>query len=300
MHESEFLIKLYAKIKKKNLHLLIFIFSTTLLSQALGSTESELSDEEYRALWDEVQDVFPKGYDKPPTASQESWEAVQPYLLPLNHPAKKVLDQVFSNGRPLLSSKDMKKAGFYNYNPSDKNIIVTGHPCLKGYLIKAYLDTCYLPEWKLWIQRIVGANQVRQSIEDLGYSNIMKAPKKWIYVLPRHSTPPSGDGYYPKHYVLVVQDMGLFSDVANQQNWRHNVTPSFLDAFYRVVILNGLVDSYYIDNSPFCFDRKIAFLDTEHYNVDIGHFPGRQQVLFNFLSPDMRNYWERLISNGGP
>lgn len=255
---------------------------------------------QHLALWDETDDIQAKGYDKPPTASDESWEAVQPYLLPYGHPIKKTLDQIFSSSRPLLSSKNMKKAGFYNYTPSDKGIIVSGHPRLNGYLIKAYLDTCYLPDWKLWIQRIVGANQIRQSILDFGYSSIMKAPKKWIYVLPKSQPPPQGEGFYPKHYVLVVQDMGILSEVANQQNWRHQATPAFLDAFYNFVTTNGLIDSYYIDNSPFCFDRKIAFLDTEHYNVDILHFPGRQSVLTRYLSPAMSAYWELLIQNGGP
>jgi hypothetical protein len=262
-----------------------------------ANTSSEES--EILALWDE-EPCTPKGYDKPSTASQESWDAVQPYLLPLGHPVKKTLDLIFSQNRPLLSSKNMKKAGFYHYTPSDKSIIVSGHPRLKGYLIKTYLDTCCLPEWKLWIQRIVGANQVRESIDAWGYSSIMKAPKKWIYVLPANQPPPQGEGYYPKHYVLVVQDMGLLSDAANLQNWRHNVTGDFLNAFYNFVMINGLVDSYYIDNSPFCFDRKIAFVDTEHYNVDVIHFPGRQQVLFEYLSPNMRKQWEQLISGGLP
>ena len=280
----------------------LFLLILTALTQPSYATVEEDAecDIELLALWDEVEDLQAKGYDKPPTASQESWDAVQPYLLPYNHPAKKTLDQIFKGTRPLLSSKNMKKAGFFNYSQSDKGIIVTGHPRLQGYLIKAYLDTCYLPEWKLWIQRIVGANQIRQSIIDFGYSSIMKAPKKWIYPLPLSPAPPVGEGYFPKHYVLVVQDMGIYSETANQQNWRHNVTPSFLDAFYTFVIANGLINSYYVDNSPFCFDRKIAFLDTEHYNVDIIHFPGRQNVLLRYLSPSMGAYWEQLILNGGP
>ena len=280
--------------------LCLALFSMCLTNLTYSNAEDSEEDKEFLALWDDFEEASPKGYAKPLTASQESWDAVQPYLLPYNHPAKKTLDLIFSQERPLLSSKNMKKAGFFNYTPSDKAIIVSGHPRLKGYLIKAYLDTCYLPEWKLWIQRIVGANQVRNSIEELGYSAIMKAPKKWIYVLPQTPPPPTGDGYFPKHYVIVVQDMGLFSETANLENWRNSMTPSLLASFYNMVMVNGLIDSYYVDNSPFAFDRKIAFVDTEHYNVDIVHFPGRQEILYKYLSATMRSYWEHLIINGGP
>lgn len=283
--------------------LIASLVSATLVTGAyLGAGVSDdLYDRELMALWDEAAELCPKGYSKPVGASQESWDAVQPYLIPSNHPAKKALDLIFSQQpRPLLSSKNMKKAGFFNYTPSDKNIIVTGHPRLKGYLIKAYLDSCSLPEWKLWIQRIVGANQIRQSIEELGYTSIMKAPRKWIYPLPGNPSPPEGEEYFPKYYVLIVQDMGLFSAIANQQNWRHAMTPNLLASFYNMVMINGLIDSYYIDNSPFSFDRKIAFVDTEHYNIDIREFPGRQEILYKFLSPAMREYWEHLLQNGGP
>lgn len=272
-----------------------------LLGNPLDDHEEENFEEEEQVCLLNKEYVFhAKGYVKAPTASNESWEAVQPFLLPFNHPVKKILDKIFKGcERPLLSSKNMKKAGFFNYTPSDKGIIVTGHPRLKGYLLKIYLDTCYLPEWKLWIQRIVGADQIRQSIIEFGYTPMMKAPKKWIYPLPNSQPPPEGEGYFPKHYVLVVQDMGILSEQANIQNWRHQATPALLDAFYNFVVVNGLIDSYFVDNSPFCFDKKIAFLDTEHYNVDLAHFPNRQYVLSQFLSPEMRNYWEQLIHNGG-
>lgn len=285
------------------MHNLLYVLLPILVLAIIPSYAiCEPVEHELLALWDEYEDLLPKGggYDKPYDVSDESWQAVQPYLLPYNHPIRKILHQIFSEPRPLLSSKNMKRAGFFNYTPSDKGIIVTGHPRLNGYLIKAYLDTCYLPDWKLWIQRIVGANLIRHSIEEMGYSVIMKAPKKWIYPLPRTQKPPSGEGYFPKGYVLVVQDMGILSEVGNQQNWRHCVTKSFLGAFYNFVVTNGLVDSYYIDNSPFCFDRKIAFLDTEHYEVSLENFPNRQYVLSRYLSPEMQAYWNLLIENGGP
>lgn len=284
--------------KFRQITILFFVFSLFFLGAQNTSLDEE--NQEFLTLWDGVEGVCSKGFEKPATASQESWDAVQPYLLPYHHPVRKVLDGIFSSSRPLLSSKNMRKAGFFNFTPSDKGVIVSGHPRLRGYLIKAYLDTCYLTEWKLWIQRIVGVNQISESIEQLGYSSIMKAPKKWIYALPSSQPPPSGNEYYPKHYVLVVQDMGIYSPASNEHHWHNRVNRSFLNAFYKIVMVNGLVDSYYVDNSPFCFDGKIAFLDTEHYNADLAQFPDRQSILMQYLSSDMRQYWEQLILNGGP
>ena len=72
---------------------------------------------------------------------------------------KTALDKIFGNERPLCSEKAMKKAGFFKYKQSDKDIIVTGHPRLVGYIIKTYLDTSGNQDWVKWIERINGANR---------------------------------------------------------------------------------------------------------------------------------------------
>ena len=80
-------------------------------------------------------------YERPSHISQDVWKSVFPYLLPENHPAKAILDQIFSSSRAILNLKTMKKAGFIDPFPENRtHVIVCTHPDLSGYIIKTYLD----------------------------------------------------------------------------------------------------------------------------------------------------------------
>lgn len=217
---------------------------------------------------------------------------VEPYLLPNDHPTKGALDQIFSASRATFSEAAMKKAGFFDPYIRSKGMIVTGHPRLKGYLIKVFLDDYDVPEWAYWVKRIEGAKTVQAVLDKYGYNKIMKVPKKWIYHLPNSPAPKEGSPF-PKSFVLVVQDMGIVGDEANTSKYRYGITKVHLEALYKVITECKLVDSVYLDNIPFCFDNKIAFLDTEWVNVTDRKL--KLNYLTKYFSPDLQKYWLSLI-----
>lgn len=221
-------------------------------------------------------------------------ERVQPFLLPDHHPAKASLDGIFSKSRALLSVKSMKKAGFIDPKPQKfTRLIVTRHPELKGYVIKAYLDAQRYykdkPEHHYWLLRIKGAESIRSLIALNGWENQMKVPHKWIYELPQQPAPPSD--YLRKHYILVEEDMELLNSKDNKAMWASRaVTHELLDSVFQLIDGLGLHDCVSIDNIPFSQDGRIAFIDTQTFDewpIDYGR-------LTPYLSPEMKAYWKQL------
>lgn len=224
--------------------------------------------------------------------SPEVLETVRPYLLPEKHPAKKVLDQLLA-GQPLKDETAFRKAGFQFKPRTDprRQMVCGKHPRLKGFLIKTYFDIhANIGKEELnWIQRIKGAEQLRQEIAQHKYSHIMKVPKKWIYLLPDNPSLPR------RRFVLVVEDMVILKRDANLEAYYFQMSRERLTALYTLLTENLLIDSIYIDNIPFCKDGKIAFIDTEHYNVT--HLPLRLHFLTSRLCPPMAKHWQELIPN---
>ena len=108
----------------------------------------------------------------------------------------------------------------------------------------------------------------------------------------RHSPAP---GIYPKYFVLVAQDMGLIGPDANAYKWKHSMTPDYLDPLFVLLTEHRMVDSVYIDNIPFSYDGKIAFVDTEHVDIPPHHYPLKLDLLLAHLSSKMQAYWKSLI-----
>lgn len=224
--------------------------------------------------------------------SPQILEKVRPYLLPDNHPTKKILDHLFAN-RPLLNEKIFQKNGF-QYHPRrepEKQLLCAKHPKLKGYLIKTYLDTQLTigKEERNWMLRIQGAEQIRSSIARHGYQKLFKVPRKWIYLLPDNPSPPR------RRFVLIVEDMQVLEMPENIEAYFFKMSRAKLDALYVLLTENHLIDSLYIDNIPFCRDGKIAFIDTEHFNVT--DVPLRLHRIHPRLCPPLAKYWSNLISN---
>lgn len=222
------------------------------------------------------------------------WDQVQPYLLPDNHPIKPQLDKIFSNARPTLSIKSMKKAGFENPEPRKfTRLIVTTHPDLKGYVIKTYLDAQRYykdkPEHVYWILRIQGVQAIQALIEKKQWASTFKVPKKWIYALPAEPSPPSE--FQRKNFILVEEDMDLYGTVDNEKIWKSTtITQETLDRVFYVLNKIGLHDCAKPDNIPFTQDGRIAFIDTQTHD----QWPVPFKDLTPYLSKDNQAYWKKI------
>jgi len=219
---------------------------------------------------------------------------VAPYLLPQDHPIKPLLDVLFSSSRATFNLETLEKAGFSKTSPRKfTKLIVTRHPAIPGYVFKLYLDAQRfhkdLAEHHFWILRVQGSELVRSIIAAHGLESSFKVPYKWIYPLPKHPKPSKN--YYPKHYILVEEDMYLLKDSDNKALWASSyVSQPLLQALYLILKQAGLYDCAKPDNIPFSVDGRIAFIDTQthsHTNVDYNK-------LTPYLSPANQAYWKSL------
>lgn len=236
-------------------------------------------------------------YVKNPYVSEELWNTLFPYFLPEYSSEKAALDYIFCKRRVLSSIQSMCKSGFIILTPPDDKIVVAKHPYLKGYLVKAYTDKMDFPDWYMWKKRIDGIRVIKEKIEQHGFQGMMKTPKKWIYPLPAEPSPKKG-APYRKNFILVVEEIDILDYKHNRKAYYKKMTPEILDAFYMMLTELLLIDSVYADNTPFCKDGRLAFIDTEH-SMDTT-MPVPISVVAQHLSPAMHAYWEQLIVNGGP
>lgn len=236
-------------------------------------------------------------YVQNPYVSEVLWNTLSPYFLPEHFPEKAALDRIFSQRRVLSSIKSMYKSGFNLLTKPDDKIVVARHPHLKGYLIKAYTDEMNFPDWYWWKKRIDGMRAIQNAIIENGFQGIMKAPKKWIYPLPPE--PQANEkAPYPKYFILVVEEMDILNFKKNRKAYKKQMTPEILDAYYTMLTSLLLIDSVYADNTIFCRDGRLAFVDSEH-SLDTT-MPVPITLVAQYLSPEMHAYWEQLIVNGGP
>ncbi len=226
-------------------------------------------------------------------AGSELWSlqegALRPYLLPENHPAKPILDRIFKDVHSSYSIETMKQAGFIAPQLRKwTHVVVTRHPDLSGYVIKAYMDTYGYhqeqPAYKHWVKRIQGARLLRTLIQKLEAENTFKVPKKWIYLLP-------GKAKSFNHCVLIEEDMHILRRSENKKMWASEaVTEETLELLARLLQKGGLRDCTKPSNIPFARDGKIAFIDTETH----GSWPIRYHRLTPALSSKNQRYWKKL------
>ncbi len=229
--------------------------------------------------------------------SKEVRLAVQPYLMPSDHPIKWALDELFSAERVTLNQKTLIEAGFTHSTPRHfTKLIVTKHTAFPGYIFKLYLDSQRphknFSEDYFWVLRLEGAEKIRHEIAVRGLEHLFKLPKKWIYALPKRPLPD--EGYYTKYYILVEEEMDLCSSQENKALWKSLfVTPELLDPLYLLLKKLGLRDCAKPDNIPFSKDGRIAFIDTETH--------GKKKVPYSrltpYLSEDNQAYWEALTAH---
>lgn len=222
-------------------------------------------------------------------------EQIKPYLLPKNHPARKTLDRMFKKQRPTADIISLRKAGFrVKQRKSDNHIYVVSHAKLQDYLLKCLLDSQVgYSDINTCFERIKGANKISEVINKYGFNKFFKVPKKWIYLLPKGQKTP--DHYEQKNMILVVEKLNIMRPIANREHWYSSkaVSKELLTALHTILSEVGLSDSVYIDNIPFCSNGKIAFVDTERFNL----WPVPFHRLTHNLSDRRKELWLELINN---
>lgn len=231
---------------------------------------------------------------QPQQVSDEIWAEVQPYLMPLDHPTRRRLDEIFSKNRVLASLEAMKEAGFMLTPQQGVHVHATKHPMLPGYVIKMYPDLHPEREWYKWVKRCQGAELIRDSIARHQMEGIFKVPHKWIYVVPDLFPIEASAGIYPKHFVLVVEDMYILEPHKNRKRYRsEHMHKSTLQALVTIIEDLGLSDAVRCANVPFCQDGKLAFVDTESWH----RWPVWYHPMKEWLSIGMRRYWNEITQN---
>lgn len=232
----------------------------------------------------------------------QSFEQIGKYLLPDTHPAKKTLDSIVSTARFSVfhDMQSMTDAGFAFAVPQPTTkLIVTKHPKLKGYIIKAYLDTQKYyggrPEYYYWTKRAEGANLIREAIIRHNFSHLLKVPKKWIYKLPEKPSKPLPASCKPKRYILIEEDMNIYDDDTNEKLWSSpKATKELLYALHVVITEFRFRDCAKPANCPFSKDGRVAFVDTQSfYKKRIGY-----KKLTPYLTSEMQDYWQSLSHVG--
>ncbi len=264
--------------------LLLFAFFLNLIFTAppLFSTLQNTTHENTTLVYD---------YVCPADLSTEIWEKVKPYFLPSNHLLKPKLDRIFSKNHVTSTSRTLRKAGFLRPTPRPfSGAVVSKHPKLKGYYVKMYTDAnpSPLPDWQQWLNRLEGAKAIKEAIKKHGYHSLFKVPKKWIYPLPAQ--------FNRQHFILIAEELPVLTIDKNNYQWKSSaMTKKRAAALFTIILENGLIDSIYPFNIPFCSNGKQAFIDTEHHHKAPIHF---DQTL-KYFSSSLATYWLELMHQHG-
>lgn len=237
-------------------------------------------------------------FDDNPYISSSAKEKMRPYLISHHHPMKAVLDSLFLNKRITLNHQTFHEAGFSILAARPRSyVLVAKHSLLSGYLVKAYLDSEQRKKkkkesWKWFVLRCQGAEKVRQVIEKYQLKYFVVA-NKWIYPLPAEPSPPKSSRYTRHLAVLLVTDMDLAPDPLNYHAWYSLITKEHLDELY-LIISRAKGSSYRPDNISYTNKKQFAFIDTEYPSTSPDFKSIRQ-----YLSSDMKSYWDRIVRRGG-
>ena len=213
------------------------------------------------------------------------------YIIPTKHPAKPILDKLFSKGRPIKNENTLTKANFEPlFFQTGTHIVVASHHKLEGSLLKLYLDS----EKEIkddkpggwWLKnRCKGAEYVRRLIKrkKLRYFTV---PEKWLYPLPDSSNQENS-------FILIVQRMPIVPLEDSKRAWKTQVTRKILRELY-YIISHGYASSGLPTNIPYCRNGKFACIDTEH-----AQRPPNYPRVKDYISSKMAKYWDHLITTGG-
>lgn len=225
-------------------------------------------------------------------------ERITPFLLPFDHPAKNLLDHIFSFSRFTADDQTLLDADFEILSIQPRSYVrILKHPLLPDFLFKAYVDAetrkkKNLDSWQWLVKRCEGAAAVRHIIKKKKIK-FFTVPDKWIYLLPETLLPPDKYSPPPHLALLLVTDMRLASSKECLYAWKHQITKEHLDELYQIISY-AKGSSYRPDNIPLTIDGTFAFIDTEYPS----HKPDYDSIK-SYLCPEMSLYWEKLTQRGG-
>lgn len=227
-------------------------------------------------------------YRQNPYLTKEIRKNIKPYLIPLEHPAKAILDALFSS-RVLQNEQTLAEAGFITIFSQETSFVkVVKHPCLEGYLLKLYLDNetrlkKETPGWEWLANRCKGAERIRKIIAKKKIKHF-EVPDKYIYIPP----PFYSEGPICQPIILLVTDMKILNRNDTKWAWKHYANYEVLDELH-YILSKGCGSRLLSQNVPFTESGKFAFIDTE--------YPKRKISLnkaTNYFSDEMQAYWNSL------
>lgn len=228
-----------------------------------------------------------------PYLTKEIRKEIFPYLLPLDHPIKDVLDQIFRDIDVIESKQSLCNAGFSIITHQQKSaIFVTKHPLAPGYVFKLYCNSHPSGRenkrgWECLTLRCKNARKVKKIINTYGIEHF-SVPDKWLYILPPSQKKSSNESQF---LVLVATDMEICSAKATKLAWKKEITTRHLDELY-LILSKGYGSSYLLNNIPFTKHKTFALIDLEKERRDIP-----LARIEKYFSRDMKAYWNRLIDN---
>lgn len=265
------------------MHFLIYCFFVFFCFQPSGWAESKIQKEA----------PYPF-FDNNPYLNPEMKKAMRPFLIPLDHPMRQVLDAIFTSSRVTQDEFTLAAAGFSTLSSRPRTFLkVVRNAALPGYLLKLQLDSELRrkegkPTWRWLVNRCQGAENIRALIkrDKLQYFTV---PKKWLYPLPEDPSPPKGEGFIRQVVVLVVEEMDVVDHDASVKAWKEAVTYRIVDELFWI-IAHGYASSCIDINIPYCHDGTFSCIDTEHpkRTPDFGR-------VRHHLSDEMRDYWDYLV-----
>lgn len=227
--------------------------------------------------------------------SDEIRAIIAPYLLPLNHPMKPFLDEIFVNSRAIENDEAFALAGFKTIS---RYMRVAKHALLPGYLLKVFLDSekrlhsGKRPGWLRLVDRCEGMMNIKKLIEKEKMQHFV-VPEKMIYPLPMEPIPQSLPEKEQQLAVLLVTDMDLTPHAVCREAWKTKITHQHLEELYSI-ISHGYASTYLTANIAYTNQGKFACIDTE--------FPQRKldfDKVRHYLSDEMVEYWDELVRLGG-
>jgi hypothetical protein len=213
------------------------------------------------------------------------------HVLPLDHPARRLLDTLFRSSSVIDDEAAFLAAGFDIHTKRRRSLMrVATHPMVAGYVFKVFfIDelACAREKsrgWRGFVRRCDQAERIRRIIQERGFQRF-KVPRKWLFHAPGH--PACGRDDQPM--ILVAEFQDLLPKADNKHGWRHSITPGHLDELYAIIEGAGGVSSR-PDNIALTRQGSFAFIDTEHSSRQHDY-----ESIAPYLSCEMSQYWSSLI-----
>ncbi len=231
--------------------------------------------------------TFYPNFTNNPCLSGSMQNAMAPWLLPLCHKMKPVLDRLFANPNVVNSERTLRKAGFkILFSQHRSKIRVIAHPKLPGYLIKLFPNcekNLVSSAWKRLTIRCIVAQKIKSIIARHHIHHFIVADK-WLYPLP-----PNLKKKESIPVVLLVRNMNIYNREDSKHVWKNHINGCILQELYKI-LGRGYGSAFLSGNLPYSKRGKFAFIDTEY---DKRKIP--LQHVKKFVSPKMRHYWDYLV-----